>query len=184
MDARSRPSKHIICASYGQDLANEMAALDPHSHADPLFRALFGSILGGRQAVDDFGTVAGGRRLATSVGGVLTGRGADLIIIDDPQKADDALSESSRRATHTWFDTHCLSRLNNKRDGAIIIVSQRLHQDDLVGHVLEQGEWQVLALPLLPRPRNVMSSKAHLAAGIGSVLRETCSMHRVKICSL
>jgi predicted phage terminase large subunit-like protein len=143
------PSKHIICASYGQDLANEMAALTRTLIGSPLFRALFGSILGGRQAVDDFGTVAGGRRLATSVGGVLTGRGADMIIIDDPQKADDALSESSRKATHTWFDNTLLSRLNDKRDGAIIIVSQRLHQDDLVGHVLEQGEWQVLALPAI-----------------------------------
>jgi len=143
------PSKHIICASYGQDLANEMATLTRTLMASPLFRALFGSILGGRQAVDDFGTVAGGRRVATSVGGVLTGRGADLIIIDDPQKADDALSESSRRATHTWFENTLLSRLNNKRDGAIIIVSQRLHQDDLVGHVLEQGQLQVLALPAI-----------------------------------
>ena len=149
------PSKHIICASYGQDLANEMAALTRNLMLTSFFRALFGSILGGRQAVDDFGTVAGGRRLATSVGGVLTGRGADLIIIDDPQKADDALSESSRRATHTWFDNTLLSRLNNKRDGAIIIVSQRLHQDDLVGHVLEQGEWQVLALPAVAEARGM-----------------------------
>ena len=138
-----------ILRRYRQDLANEMAALTRNLMASPFFCALFGSILGGRQAVDDFGTFAGGRRLATSVGGVLTGRGADLIIIDDPQKADDALSESGRRATHTWFDNTLLSRLNNKRDGAIIIVSQRLHQDDLVGHVLEQGEWEVLALPAI-----------------------------------
>ena len=67
------PSKHIICASYGQDLANEMAALTRKLMLSPFYRALFGSILGGRQAVDDFGTVFGGRRLATSVGGVLTG---------------------------------------------------------------------------------------------------------------
>jgi hypothetical protein len=125
------------------------AALTRNLMLSPFYGAVFGSILGGRQAVDDFGTVAGGRRLATSVGGVLTGRGADMIIIDDPQKADDALSESSRRATHTWFDNTLLSRLNNKRDGAIIIVSRRLHQDDLVGHVIEQGEWHVLALPAI-----------------------------------
>jgi transposase InsO family protein len=82
------PSKHIICASYAQDLANEMAALTRTLMLSPLYRALFGSILSGR-AVDDFGTIASGRRLATSVGGVLTGRGADMIIIDDLQKADD-----------------------------------------------------------------------------------------------
>jgi hypothetical protein len=82
------PGKHIICASYGQDLANEMAALTRTLMLSPLYRALFGSILSGR-AVDDFGNIASGRRLATSVGGVLTGRGADMIIIDDLQKADD-----------------------------------------------------------------------------------------------
>ena len=132
------PSKHIICASYGQDLANEMAALTRNLMLSPLY-LLYSVRSSAGEAVDDFGTIASGRRLATSVGGVLTGRGADMMIIDDPQKADDALSESSRKATHTWFDNTLLSRLNDKRDGAIIIVSQRLHQDDLVGHVLEQG---------------------------------------------
>ena len=115
---------------------------------------------------------------------MLTGRGADMMIIDDPQKADDALSESSRKATHTWFDNTLLSRLNDKRDGAIIIVSQRLHQDDLVGHVLEQGNGRFSPCPPSPRSRNVMLSKAHLGADIGGVFRETCSIHRVKICSL
>jgi predicted phage terminase large subunit-like protein len=94
-------------------------------------------------------TQRGGRRLATSVGGVLTGRGADIIILDDPQKADDALSETSRKATHTWFDNTLLSRLNDKTKGSIVIVMQRLHQDDLVGHVLEQEDWDVLCLPAI-----------------------------------
>ena len=58
--------------------------------------------------------------MATSVGGALTGRGADLIIVDDPQKADDALSEVSRKATHTWFD-NTRSRINDRRTGAIIM---------------------------------------------------------------
>jgi len=143
------PNKHIICASYGQDLANDLAAQCRRLMASPFYQGLFGSLLGGRQAVDDFETVYGGRRLATSIGGVLTGRGADLIIIDDPQKADDALSETSRKATHTWFDNTLLSRLNDKREGAIIIVTQRLHEDDLVGHVLVHGGWEVLSFPAI-----------------------------------
>ena len=115
----------------------------------PFYRALFGNVLGGRQAVNDFETVGGGRRLATSVGGVLTGRGADIIVLDDPQKTDEALFETSRKATHTWFDTTLLSRLNDKAQGSIIIVMQRLHCDDLVGHVLEQGGWDVLSMPAI-----------------------------------
>jgi predicted phage terminase large subunit-like protein len=140
------PSMHVICASYGQDLADDLATACRRVMRSPFYRFLFGPILGGRQAINDFETVAGGRRLATSVGGVLTGRGADLIVLDDPQKADEALSETSRKATHTWFDNTLLSRLNDKTKGAIIIVMQRLHQDDLVGHVLEQEDWHVVSL--------------------------------------
>jgi hypothetical protein len=155
------PGKHIICASYGQDLANDLAGLTRRLMQCPFYRGLFGSLLAGRQAIEDFETIAGGRRLATSVGGVLTGRGADLIIIDDPQKADDALSESSRKATHTWFDNTLLSRLNDKENGAIIIVCQRLHQDDLVGHVIEQGDWEMLALPAIAE-----EDESHVIEGI------------------
>lgn len=134
------PSKHVICVSDGQDPADELATACRRLMRSSFYQALFGPILGGRQAVNDFETTSGGRRLATSVGGVLTGRGADLIVLDDPQKADEALSEASRKATHTWFDNTLLGRFNNKMNGAIIIVMQRLHQDDLVGHVLEQED--------------------------------------------
>jgi len=143
------PAKHVICASYGQELADDLAAACRRLMRSPFYRALFGNVLAGRQAVNDFETVHGGRRLATSVGGVLTGRGADVIVIDDPQKADEALSETSRKATHTWFDNTLRSRLNDKENGWIIIVMQRLHQDDLVGHVLEQEHWDVLSLPAI-----------------------------------
>jgi len=78
--------------------------------------------------------------MATSVGGVLTGLGADLILIDDPFKPSDAMSESRRLSGNEWFDGTLYSRLNDKTKGAIVIVMQRLHEDDLVGHVLKQEE--------------------------------------------
>jgi predicted phage terminase large subunit-like protein len=83
--------------------------------------------------------------MSTSVGGVLTGRGADTIILDDALKPDDAFSETRRQGVNDWYDNTLLSRLNNKETGTIIIVMQRLHQDDLVGHVLGQGNWEVLS---------------------------------------
>lgn len=86
---------------------------------------------------------------ATSVGGVLTGRGADLLILDDILKPDDALSETRRRAANDWFFNTLLSRLNSKEDGAMIIVMQRLHQEDLVGEVMERERWEVLSLPAI-----------------------------------
>ena len=129
---------HVICASYGQDLADKFARDSRRIMTSDWYQRLFATRLAQRKAVHDFTTTEQGTRMATSVGGVLTGRGADLIIIDDPLKPDEALSESGRKAVNEWYDHTLLSRLNDKAAGCIIIIMQRLHQDDLVGHVLEQ----------------------------------------------
>ncbi len=139
------PAAHLICASYGQDLADKFARDCRRIMGSDWYRKLFRTRLADRQAVHDFVTTEQGTRMATSVGGVLTGRGADVIIIDDPLKPDEALSESRRKAVNEWYDHTLLSRLNDKQRGCIIITMQRLHQDDLVGHVLEQEDWQVLS---------------------------------------
>src|SRR6266481_9004601 len=116
----------------------------------PFYEALFDTrISGERDAASEFETNEGGYRLSTSVGGVLTGRGADIIVIDDPLKADDALSETRRRSVNEWFDNTLRSRLNNQETGAIIIVMQRLHADDLVAHVQENEKWDVLSFPAI-----------------------------------
>ncbi len=94
-------------------------------------------------------TTAGGGRFVVPVGGSFTGRGADLIIIDDPLKADDAQSETGRRIVNNWFGNTLVSRLNDKRYGAIVLVMQRLHEDDLAGQLLSQGGWDHLDLPAI-----------------------------------
>ena len=81
-----------------------------------------------RQAASEFETTAQGCRIATSIGGGLTGRGADLIILDDPLKPEEALSQTRRRATNEWFDHTLYSRLNDKENGAIILIMHRLHE--------------------------------------------------------
>ena len=141
------PAAQIICASYGQDLADKFARDCRRIMASTWYLQLFSTRLGDRQPVHDFATTAQGIRMATSVGGVLTGRGADMIIIDDALKPDEALSESRRNAVNEWYDNTLLSRLNDKARGCIIIIMQRLHQDDLVGHVLEQEGWDMLVFP-------------------------------------
>jgi hypothetical protein len=73
------------------------------------------------------------------MGGSILGRGADLIIIDDPIKPADALSQAERRRVNEAFDNTLFTRLNDKRTGAIVIIMQRLHEDDLVGHVTRRG---------------------------------------------
>jgi len=96
-----------------------------------------------------FETTAQGCRIATSVGGVLTGRGADLIIIDDPLKPEEALSQTQRQAARDWFDNTLYSRLNDTRSGAIIVIMHRLHEDNLAGHVMAQEDWDVVRFPAI-----------------------------------
>ncbi len=145
------PTCKIMCASYGQDFSDKPARDTRTLMNSSWYQALFPAtrIAADRKAIHDFVTTAGGNRMATSVGGVVTGRGADIIIVDDPMKPEDAMSEAGRKATNQWFDHTLLSRLNDKARGVIIIIMQRLHQDDLVGHVLEQGGWTVLSLPAI-----------------------------------
>ncbi len=143
------PAGHAICASYGQDLADKLARDCRTIMMSAWYKQLFTTRLADRIAVHDFMTTDLGTRMSTSVGGVLTGRGADLILIDDALKPDEALSESRRKSVNEWFDNTLLSRLNDKTRGCIILIMQRLHQEDLVGHVLEQEPWEVLSFPAI-----------------------------------
>jgi predicted phage terminase large subunit-like protein len=116
----------------------------------PWYRQIFRTRLAAhRNAVQEFITTCQGYRLATSTGGVLTGRGADFIMIDDPLKPEQALSKALREACNEWFVHTLYSRLNDKRSGVIVIIMQRLHEDDLVGHVLAQEPWEVLSFPAI-----------------------------------
>src|SRR5438132_6840009 len=144
------PSAQILCVSYAQDLAGKLARDCRSIMMSPWYRRIFPTRLAPhRQAVQEFITTRQGYRLATSNGGVLTGRGADIILIDDPLKPEEALSEARRKATNEWFDHTLYSRLNDKSRGAIVIIMQRLHEDDLVGHVLAQEPWEVLSFPAI-----------------------------------
>ncbi|MDG2285334.1 MAG: phage terminase large subunit, partial [Alphaproteobacteria bacterium] len=100
-----------------------------------------------KNAQSEFMTTQRGMRLATSIGGTLTGRGGNLIIIDDPHKADEVLSESRRKSAIDWYRNTLVSRLDNKQDDAMILIQQRLHEEDLAGYLLESGDWYHLNLP-------------------------------------
>lgn len=146
-----KPSAQIVCVSYAQDLANKLARDCRKVMGSKWYREVFRKtrLSGQRDAVEEFTTTAGGFRLATSVGGVLTGRGGDLIILDDPLKPSEACSDVQRNNVNEWFDKTLYSRLNHQKTGVIIIVMQRLHMDDLVGHVLEREGWDMLSLPAI-----------------------------------
>lgn len=146
-----RPWAQILSVTYGQELSDALARASRRLMTSPFYEALFDTRLArGREAVADFETTQGGFRLSTSVGGTLTGRGADIIIIDDPLKADEALSLARRNAVNDWYDNTLRSRLNNQETGSIVIVMQRLHAADLVAHVQEHEDgWRVLSFPAI-----------------------------------
>ena len=144
------PSAQILCVSYAGELADKLARDCRLIMMSPWYRRIFPTRLAPhRQAVQEFLTTRQGYRLATSNGGVLTGRGADIILIDDPLKPEEALSDTQRRAANEWFSHTLYSRVNNKRSGAIVIIMQRLHEDDLIGHVLAQEPWEIVRFPAI-----------------------------------
>ena len=86
------PGAQLIVACYGQELSEKFARDSRTLMGSRFYQDLFSTRLAERSAVHDFATTAKGGRMSTSVGGVLTGPGADIIIIDDPLKPDEALS--------------------------------------------------------------------------------------------
>jgi predicted phage terminase large subunit-like protein len=144
------PSAQVICASYAQELA-EKHSLDCRAlMTSPFYENTFTTRLSkDKNTAGEFTTRQRGFRLATSVGGTLTGRGAGYLIIDDPHKPDEAVSDARRQTALDWFDNTLRTRLNNQNDGCIIVVMQRLHEDDLVGHITEKGGWTILSFPAI-----------------------------------
>jgi hypothetical protein len=123
------PTHKFICASYSRDLASHLAAQCRKLMQSELYFRLFATRLS-KLTDDELVTAKGGYRIATSVGATLTGLGGDTLIVDDPLNANEAYSELSRKNANTWFTGTLMSRLNDKRVGAIFVVTQRLHQED------------------------------------------------------
>src|SRR5213078_1391793 len=141
------PTRRIIVVSYANELAAELHRQFRMVIDSAWYRALFPAMRPAKDSGGELVTAVGGSRYATSVGGTLTGRGADLIIVDDPLKAEEAMSEPARKRVIDWFGGTLVSRLNDKENGPIIVVMQRLHENDLAGQLLDQGGWEHLDLP-------------------------------------
>jgi hypothetical protein len=146
------PKLKFICVSYNQFLAEDLGRQCLKLMRSAWYERVFphARIDRAKNAPGHFKTTRGGGRLATSIEGPLTGFGADFIIIDDPIKAEDGVSETERKRVNKWYDSTLNTRLNNQNTGRIILVMQRLHIDDLTGHVLEKGgRWRHLSLPAI-----------------------------------
>jgi predicted phage terminase large subunit-like protein len=145
------PTQRIICASYSEGLAKKHANDFRVVMRAPFYRRIFPEtvISASKDTELEAMTTKRGFRYTTSVGGTLTGRGGRLLIVDDPMKPQDAHSAAARETVQQWYSNTLLPRLDSKADGAIIVVMQRLHEDDLAAHLLQQANWEVLKLPAI-----------------------------------
>lgn len=152
------PSLKLMSASYSLDLSLKHSvdcrtvindgwyqSCFPHTHLAP-----------DQNEKGKFMTTFRGQRFATSVGATTTGEGGNFLIIDDPHSADQAQSDTIRQFQIDWFDRSFSTRLNSKENDVIIVIMQRLHFNDLTGHLLKLGGWQHLCLPaIFDKPRTI-----------------------------
>jgi len=143
------PSERVVAVSYSDQLArthaNDFRLLVKH----PIYQATFPAMRLERDTDREIITTRRGKRIATSIEGTLTGLGGNLVIIDDPLKLGDAMSESVRARVIEWYRSTLLSRLDDKKEARIVLVMQRVHQDDLAGYLQDRGGFEVLNLPAI-----------------------------------
>lgn len=136
------PTKRVIVASYSKTLAQKHSTDCRIVMQSEWYKKTFPhtQIAVGSNEKMKFCTTQNGFRFATSTGGTLTGEGGDILILDDPHNPVGIYNKQNRKKVVNWFTGVFSSRLNNKRNGAMIVIMQRLHCEDLSGYILEQNE--------------------------------------------
>ena len=149
------PEKQVITASYNSDLAGDFGRQVRNIVREQRFRNVFPSVTLAEdsQAANRWNTSAGGSYVAAGVGTAVTGRGAHLLLIDDPVKdREEAESETRRETVWNWYSSTAYTRL--MPGGAVILIQTRWHEDDLAGRLLEAeakggDKWEKLILPAI-----------------------------------
>lgn len=143
-----RPESKFMCIAGNLGLVEAHDAWSRDLITHPRYRALFPHV---RLTNTRHGLRLrhGGSRTGFMPTKSITGRGADYIIIDDPLPAGAGDDPNLCKNINDWYDQNIYQRLNDKAGGSIIVVMQRLHVDDLTGHLLRQGGWHVLTLPAI-----------------------------------
>lgn len=136
------PEQKFLCASYSGTLSIRDNLKARRLVQSPWFQSRWGhlfALAGDQNAKQRFENDKTGYRIATSVGGTATGEGGSRLILDDPHSAQEAQSDTLRESTLEWFDMVWSTRLNNPKTDSMVVVMQRLHEQDVSGHILERG---------------------------------------------
>ena len=141
-------SRKVIIVTHAEHLSKTIARNIRAILLSSWFKEIFASrIKKGHAEVTDFGTTSGGGVFVASFHGGITGRRADVVIVDDPHDIDDELEQIE--ATIESFATVLLSRLNDRKSGRVLVVAHRVHERDLSAHLLQQKKWKHVLLPLV-----------------------------------
>jgi predicted phage terminase large subunit-like protein len=144
------PERRWLYSSYGAHLSIRDSLKCRRLIESPWFQANWGHLF---RLTSDQNTKTrwdndkSGYRIATSVEGAATGEGGDRIVCDDPHNVQHAESDGIRKGTLDWWDIVMSTRVNDPKTTAKVVVMQRCHQQDLSGHLLEQGGWEHVCLP-------------------------------------
>jgi predicted phage terminase large subunit-like protein len=146
----TEPQTRFICSSYADSLATKHN-LDRRTLVEsPWYQSLWGgrvTIAPDQNQKTEFLNTSRGHMISTSVGGSVTGKGANFVICDDPHNPLEILGDAARKRACDYFDQALSTRLDQPMRDCIIVVMQRLHEQDLTGHLLEQGGWDHVFLP-------------------------------------
>lgn len=147
----TRPNTRWLCSSYAHSLAMRDSLKCRRVVESSWYSSYFGDsfhLAPDQNEKSRFENNQTGYRIATSVGGSGTGEGADRLVCDDPHKVMEAYSKTQRDATITWWDEEMSTRGNDPATFSKVIIMQRIHDNDLSGHVLERGEYEHLCIPM------------------------------------
>ena len=149
----SGPQVSFMYCSYNESLSMDHNVACRRLIKSEWYQSLWGDrfkLLDDSDTKSSFLNDKGGRRFITSIGSRVTGKGADIIVMDDPDATNDAESETILKTTNDYYDNTLKSRLNNKKTGAIICVQQRVAEGDMSGHLLDHypGEFDHFMVPL------------------------------------
>ena len=152
----SGPSVPLLHASYALSLAMRDSVKCRRLIESPWYRALWGErfhLVGDQNTKGRFQNSMRGERLITAVDARVTGEGGNIVVVDDPNAANEALSRAMIEACTEWWDGTMSTRLNDSKNGAFIVIQQRLGEQDLTGHILETDTgWTHLCLPMKYEP--------------------------------
>lgn len=155
----SGPQVRFLCASYGDTLSLQNANAMRQLLESPWFREHWGDRLGLRadqNSKSDYANKFGGKRVSTSIHGSLIGLGGDIIIVDDPHNTERVESAPERESSARGWRELSTTRLNDPKRSAIVVIMQRLHEEDVSGVILSSqhsGEWSHLMLPMRYDPQ-------------------------------